>query len=92
MTDFIRVATTSDVFKSIMSAHPDLQVFGSYSAPDGDEFGFSSLCVMETLYGFAGCETPFIHAKTTWDKCHEKPYNRINENHEYWLCLPLPRD
>jgi hypothetical protein len=44
---------------------------------------------MDTSYGFKGCDWPLIEYRTTWEIDHETPYKRINEQHEYWLCIPI---
>ena len=84
-----RVPTTPEVWAVIKASHPELKVFGSYSAPDGDSYGDPNKCVMMTEYGFDVCDYPIMGAKTTWDKNHEKPHERLNEKHEYWLCVGI---
>lgn len=64
-----------------------MRVFGSYSAPDGDQFGDPSKGKMFTSYGFEHGDYPVIEAQTTWDIDPETPHKRANERHEYWLCL-----
>lgn len=92
MSDYKRVKTTSAVFVAIRLAHTDMVVFGSYSAPDGDQFGDPSKGRMFTSFGFENSDYPVIEAETTWDICAEEPYKRNNETHEYWLCLPIRDD
>lgn len=70
----------------IRSSHPELVVFCSYSAPDGDQFGNPDECQMFTEFGFRDADVPLIGAKTTWEKDPECEYNRLNEKTEYWLC------
>jgi hypothetical protein len=84
----MRVPTSYEVWKAIRYAHPDMKVFGSFSAPDGDYFGNPNKGRMLTSYGFANGDHPVIEAETTWDIDREKPWNRINEQHKYWLCIP----
>ena len=81
--------TTAEVWAVIHASHRGhLKVFGSYSAPEGDQFGNPDQGVMETTYGFEGADFPLMKAVTTWDIDREKSYNRPNEKHAYWLCLP----
>lgn len=79
--NYKKYKTTYEVWSAIKQAHPDLVVFGSYSAP---EYGR-----METSYGFKGDDYPIIEARTTWDIDMEKSYERHNEQHEYWLCVGI---
>jgi hypothetical protein len=96
MTDYKRTPTSAEVWAVIRARHPELKVFGSYSAPDGDHFGDPSKGKMFTSYGFDGADFPIMEAQTTWDidmdAPPEKRFKRLNERHEYWLCLPLKED
>jgi len=83
MTDFIRVATTADVFESIMSAHPDLKVLNFNNEPVCNNSGYR---IFECLYGYEFFETPFVGVKTILND------EFMVVRREYWLCLPLPRD
>jgi len=67
-----------------------LEVFSSYSNPTGND-GFSAQSQMMTEYGFNGADTPIIGARTTWDDAGEN-YSRINEKHEYWLCVAKEKE
>ena len=44
---------------------------------------------MFTSYGFEGADYPFIEANTEWDIDIANPHKRVNEEHTYWLCLPI---
>jgi len=88
--NYMKVATTPEVWAVIRASHPDLQVFSTYSNPDGND-GMSSQPQMMTEYGFLHCDEPIIGALTTWEK-GEKSYDRANEKHEYWLCVPARCD
>lgn len=88
MRDYKRVPTSAEVWAVIRARHPEMRVFGSYSAPDGDHFGDLSKGKMFTSYGFEQGDFPVIEAQTTWDIDKETPLKRVNERHEYWLCLP----
>jgi hypothetical protein len=88
MSNYKRVPTSAEVWAVIRARHPEMVPFGSYSAPDGDEFGEPSKGKMFTSYGFSGCDFPVIEAQTTWDISDCKTL-RSNERHEYWLCLPI---
>lgn len=87
MSDYAKVKTSAEVWAVIRARHPDMRVFGSYSAPDGDQFGNPSKGKMFTSYGFDGGDYPVIEALTVWDIDRES-YERKNEIHEYWLCVP----
>jgi len=86
--DYKRVSTSAEVWAVIRARHPEMCVFGSYSAPDGDQFGDPGKGKMFTSYGFKQGDYPVIEAETTWDIDREHPCNRKNARHEYWLCLP----
>lgn len=92
MTEYKKIPTTYETWKAINISHPELKVFSSYSAPDGDCFGNPDKCEMMTEYGFDGCDYPIIGARTTWDRDSEKPYKRTNESHSYWLCIGVKQD
>lgn len=89
MTDYVKHETTYDIWKAIREAHPDMVVFGSYSAPDGDSFGNPNRAVMMTSYGFSGDRHPIIEARTEWDATpsYKVTGKRENETHKYWLCV-----
>jgi len=76
--------TTYEVWNTIKQAHPELRVFSTYSAPENGE--------MKTSYGFSGDEYPIIEARTTWNVDYENECNRINEQHEYWICVAVYED
>ena len=80
-----KMRTTYEVWKAIREAHPDLKVFGSYSAPDGDYYGNPDQGVMETSYGFELADVALMEARTKWDIDRDHPSNRLNEEHQYWL-------
>ena len=89
MKDYGRIPTSPEVWAVIRARHhADLHVFSSYSAPNGDQFGDPSKGVMFTAWGFADADYPIMEAETTWDIDADKPHNRLNEKHKYWLCLP----
>jgi hypothetical protein len=89
VNDYVKHETTYEVWRVIKEAHPDLVVFGSYSAPDGDRFGDPTRAVMITSYGFEGDRYPILEARTEWDATHEYRVTakRENETHKYWLCV-----
>lgn len=92
MSDYKRVQTSAEVWAVIRARHPELIVFGSYSAPDGDHFGDPSKGKMFTSYGFEHSDCPVIEAQTTWDIDPESPHKRNNQQHEYWLCFAVMED
>lgn len=81
-----KIRTSADVWAVIKARHGDeLNVFSSYSAPQGDRFGDPSTAVMMTEYGFKGAAWPLLGARTTWD-VDATPRKEVTE---YWLCIPL---
>ena len=89
MRDYKRVPTSPEVWAVIRARHPELRVFGSYSAPNGDPGGDCDRGKMFTSYGFEQGDYPVIEAQTTWDFDPEARYKRSNEQHEYWICIPI---
>lgn len=90
MSEYKRIKTTPEVWAVIRASHPNMQVFSSYSDPDGRAFGGpGEKGCMETAYGFDGQDFPTLAARTTWDIDPEQHYKRINEAHEYWLCVGI---
>ena len=85
-----KIPTSYEVWLSIKKQHLNqLKLFSSYSAPDGDYFGDIKTGVMMTEYGFDGASCPIMGAETKWDIDREHPYKKVNERHEYWLCVPI---
>ncbi len=74
MSDYKRVPTSAEVWAVIRARHPEMRVFGSYSAPDGGLVGDPSKGKMFTSYGFEHGDYPVIEAQTTWDIDPEAPY------------------
>ena len=87
-----RIPTSPEVWAVIRARHPEMLVYGSYSAPNGDPHGDSSRGEMRTSYGFRGANCPVIEARTTWTISPEAPHERFNEHHEYWLCVGIADD
>ena len=79
MSDYRTVETSPEVWAVIRARHPELVPFGTASF-EGDMF---------TSYGFPGCDFPVMEARTTWDINPEERWKRNNEQHRYWLCLPI---
>lgn len=92
MSDYKRVPTTYEVWRVIKLAHDALVVFGGYSAPDGDYHGDPTKGKMFTSYGFRQGDYPVMEAETTWDISYDEPHKRNNEEHTYWLCLPMKEE
>lgn len=88
MSKTMRIATSAEVWAVIRARHPDMVVFGSFSDPDGS-FSGGSRGQMMTEYGFRNCEIPLLRAETTWDIGPEGSHERLNEQHKYWLSVPL---
>lgn len=89
MSKYTKRTTTPEVWAVIRASHPELVVYSSYSAPDGDRFGNPDKCKMFTEYGFKDSDVPIIGAETTWEKDLEYEYKRVNEQTEYWLCIAV---
>lgn len=89
--EYRKVTTSAEVWAVIKAKHgKDLVVFSSFSDPDGTFCGGSGgTGRMETAYGFVNADYPIMEAKTTWEISLDQPHKRINEAHEYWLCLPI---
>ena len=78
MSEWIKIPTSPEVWAVIRARHYDkLKCFASYS-DEGD---------MMTAYGFENTDYPILEARTRWDVDPEKSGNRLNEKHEYWLCV-----
>lgn len=92
MNDYRRIPTTPEVWAVIRARHTELVPFGSYSAPDGDQFGNPDQGVMFTSYGFRCGDFPIIEAETTWDIDRDRPNERVNQSTRYWLCVPVEED
>lgn len=89
MSEYKQVKTSAHIWAAIHARHPEMVVFGQYSAPDGGEFSNPDEGKMFTSYGFKDSDYPIIAIQTTWDINPEKRHHRLNERHEYWLCLPI---
>lgn len=93
MGEYKELPTSSKVWAVIKARHHDqLKVYSSYSAPNGDFYGNPNEGIMITEYVLIGADYPLMGAETRWDINHETPYERINERHKYWLCLPIDSD
>jgi len=89
MSNWHHINTSAEVWAVLHARHrKELTVFATFSDPDGEYTGRSQGC-METTYGFKGCEYPLMEARTTWTIDPEQPHKRIDEQHQYWLCLPI---
>ena len=92
MKDYNLIPTSAEVWAVIKARHhAELRVFASYSDPEGEYFGHTR-GTMETSYGFANADYPLMEAHTTWDIYPQTPYKRLNEKHEYWLCIPVKEE
>lgn len=88
MSDYKRITTSAEVWAVTHARHrEDLGVYSSYSAPEGTASGFE-MGRMETAYALKGADYPLIEARTTW-RIEPGSYKRHDEQHEYWLCIPL---
>ncbi len=82
--------TSAEVWAVIRARHgKQLKVFSSFSDPSGERgAGPSGQGRMETTYGLPGAGYPLIGARTTWDIDPEGKYERLNEEHTYFLFAP----
>jgi hypothetical protein len=84
MDDFSLLETTPEVWAVLRARHhKDMEVYGSFSAPEGDMHGDPTTARMMTIYSIKG--SPFLKAETTWEA---GSLARKNEQHRYWLCIP----
>jgi hypothetical protein len=78
--------TSAEVWAVLKARHhSELQVYSSFSDPEGSMSGRAR---METEYCLPGADYPLMGARTVWDiECGS--HKRLNEQHEYWLCVPI---
>lgn len=94
MGDYKTVPTSPEVWAVIKARHhADLVVFSSFSNPDGTfHGGCGQQGEMFTAYGLKGADYPLMEARTTWTIDREQPHTRVDEDHKYWLCLPVKEE
>ena len=88
MSDYTKVPTSAEVWAVIRVRHPEMIVFSSYSAPDGDRNGNPQEGVMQTSYGFGQGDYPVIEMRSSWDIEDKRPNWRDRIKNQYWLCVP----
>lgn len=83
--------TSAEVWAVIKARHGGiLKVFSSFSDPGGTCLGGpGERGVMETTYGLPSADYPLIGARTQWRINPEKPHERIDEQHEYFLFVAI---
>ena len=87
--EYTEVETSREVVSVIYARHEaQLTPHASYSNPDGTCPLGNGRPQMDTWYGFRLADCPLYHIRTTWDRDLERKYERLNEKHEYWLCIP----
>lgn len=86
---YVQITTSAEVWAVIKARHGnELSVFESFSDSTGTfNGGPGEIGRMMTAYGFKGAKEPIIKAETTWRINPEKSYERIDETHQYWLCV-----
>jgi len=93
MTDYHKHETSAEVYAVIWARHRDeLRAFGSFSDPEGSSPYGNGTPTMETSWCLPKSDFPLIEIRTTWDKetdAERRSNKRINEKHQYWLCLPI---
>ena len=87
-----KIETSAEVYSVIHARHPELVPFSTYSNPDGGCMLGSGGCEMYTEWGFSGNDYPIIAVRTTWDKHPEQDYIRVNEKHEFYICVGIEQD
>jgi hypothetical protein len=80
MSNYKKVKTSAEVWAVIRARHPELVPFSTASF-EGD---------MSTTYGFPDAYFPIMEARSTWEIGPE--HQRINEQHRYWLCIPIKEE
>lgn len=92
--EYTKIPTSPEVWAVIRARHgAQLAPFASFSDPDGTfNGGPGERGCMETAFGINGTEVPLLYAKTTWEIDPERPHKRLNEQHEYWLCIARADD
>lgn len=89
MSNHRSISTSAEVWAVIHARHRnDLGVYSSYSDPDGEQSG-GTTGRMDTAYALSGADYPLMEARTTWRIDPHAPHKRLDEVHEYWLCIPL---
>lgn len=87
------IGTSQEIFYAILDQHEDqIKLFGTFSAPEGNEFSNPNVAEMKTVWGFVGAKNPIIGHKVSWDVDREDLTNRKNERHYYWLCIDYDED
>jgi len=87
MLDYVRIATTEQVWGAIIDAHGKrLKAFTSRSEPVGAFAGAPNKCRMMVEYGFDGAECPLIGYKFIGYNI-DNMFSDTMEN--FWLCCPV---
>lgn len=86
--------TSAEVWAVLRARHGGiLKVHSSFSDPSGTFNGGSGEeGRMETTYGLPSADSPLIGARTVWRINPEKPHERIDERHEYFLFVAIKED
>jgi|SRR3569832_230369 len=86
--------TSAEVWAVIHARHRGiLKVHSSFSDPSGTfNGGPGETGKMETTYGLPSADYPLIGARTTWRIDPEKPHERMDEQHEYFLICAMKED
>lgn len=89
MTEYSRLITSAEVYAVIFARHREqMKAFATFSDPTGTFNGNSGeRGRMDTVWGIEGCDYPILEIRTSWDIDPEKSYVRLNEVHEYFLCM-----
>lgn len=89
--DYPAFVSSPEVWAVIRARHNiDLAVFSSFSDSTGTfNGGPGTDGRMETTYGLDGADIPLIGARTTWTIDPAKPFERVDEKHEYFLFIAI---
>lgn len=93
MSRYKKIPTSREAVRAIRQADDtfNLGVFSTISEPDGDPHGDPDQCRMVTEYGFDDCDYPIFGVETKWERSNNYG-ERINEAHNYWLCVAINED
>lgn len=86
MSKIKKIKTTPEVYAVIRASHPELIIFGTYSAPGGSYY-HPDIGIMRTSYGFKESEWPIIEVETRWDIDIDIDTGKDKVS-EYWLYVP----
>jgi len=76
------IKTNRDVYAAIWARHnSEMEPFGSCTDVGGDN------CRVTTLWGIKKTDCAVLRHDVSWERDPEIEHGRLNERHEYWLCI-----